>query len=105
MVPLVAGILAAAYLLIGLYLPILLSAVAIMTIASTCYIVLLRRPSPGLRWTLIGVSIWLVVAIGGAGVLDDEPVGGLLWILLALFLVPLVAIPVAYWFSFDKESE
>jgi len=94
-VPVVATALAAAYV-VSVALPALLPALTVAACVAGCALVLTVRRSRGLRLLLPALAIWLAAGIGGALLLRSETSGGLAWIAVALFLLPLPVIPWLY---------
>jgi hypothetical protein len=97
----------------GRFVPLLTAALAVGTLAApfwpplfpivlaagsgaACALVLLRRPSRRLRLAVAGVVVWLGAGLAGAWALGDRPVAGLLWLLVALFALPLPILPWLY---------
>ena len=61
-----------------------------------CAAALARRPSRGLKIALALVAVWLVGGLLGALALRGEPLGGLGFVLLVLFALPLPIVPWLY---------
>lgn len=69
---------------------------AAIATGASCATVLGHRPSSQLHALLTAVTTWLVVGLAGALWLGGQPVAGLLWVVLVLFLLPLPLIPLLY---------
>lgn len=61
-----------------------------------CAVALARRPSRGLQYALALVAVWLVGGLVGALALRGEPLGGLGFVLIVLFALPLPIVPWLY---------
>jgi len=103
----------------GPLVPLLTAALAVGTLAApfwpplfpivlaagsgaACALVLMRRPSRRLRFAVAGVIVWLGAGLAGAWILADRPVAGLLWVLVALFALPLPILPWLYARTFAE---
>jgi len=85
-------------------LPLSLLVVAAAASVAACALALGRRRSPGLGVSLVVISAWLAIGLGGAVLLGDRSPAGEIWLLVVLFLVPLPVIPWLYVRSFDSGS-
>jgi len=103
-VPLVATVLAACYLIAALALTALLPVVAVAAAVATCAVALARRRQPGLGRGMLAIGCWLGFGFAGAWLLRDAPLGGLGWILAALFVAPLPIIPWVYARTFPEDD-
>jgi hypothetical protein len=102
-VPVLAVTFAVAYLGAWLWWPLLAGMVAVAPVGA-CALVLVRRPSLRLNVVLVAIAAWLAVGIGGACLLRMRPVGGLAWVLLVLYALPLPLIPWLYARTFPSAS-
>jgi hypothetical protein len=78
------------------FFPALFPFVLVGGVSAVCALALARRRSPALKVAVAGAPAWLAAGLAGAWVLADRSVGGLAWILLALFLLPLPLFPWLY---------
>lgn len=80
---------------------------AVVTVASlaACALAFARRPSRPLLLALVGLAVWLAIALAGAWLLRERPLGGLAWVLAVLYLAPLPVIPWLYWKTFEEHRE
>ena len=102
--PLLAAGLALA-LLAAPFVPALFPAVVTVASVAACGLAFARRPSRPLLLALVGVAAWLAIALAGAWLLREHPLGGLAWVLAVLYLVPLPVIPWLYWKTFQEHRE
>lgn len=91
-----ATALASSYLAAALWRPGALWVVAVTTVAFSCATVLLSRFSRRILVLLLAMTAWLALGFSGAFLLADRPLGGLAWVLVVLFLLPLPLIPWGY---------
>jgi len=99
LVPVLAAGLALA-LLAAPFVPALFPAVVTVASVAACALAFARRPSRPLLLALVGLAAWLATAFAGAWLLRERPLGGLAWVLLVLYMVPLPVIPWLYWKTF-----
>ncbi len=64
--------------------------------AAACALALVRRPARGLGVAMAAVALWLVVGLAGAWLLRARALGGFVWVVTVLFLLPLPLIPWVY---------
>lgn len=95
-IPLLATLLATGYLLAAVALPGLVPVVGGAAAVAACALTLTRRSAPGLSAVLVGLGVWLGMAFLGAWWLREQPQGGLLWLLLMVFALPMPVIPWLY---------
>jgi hypothetical protein len=95
-----AALLAAAFAVTPL-MPVAVSAWSL----ACCALVLARRNSRPLRRALGAVAAWQVVSLAAALVFADRPVGGLSFVVVVLYLVPLPVIPWLYVATFEERGE
>jgi hypothetical protein len=98
-------ILATCYLAAAFWRPAVLVLFAAIATVVSCATVLGHRRSPQLHALLIGVAIWLAAGLTGALWLGGQPMDGLLWVVLVLFLLPLPLIPVLYQRTFHASGD
>ncbi len=101
-VPIVALLLALAYLASAAW-PALMPAVVVAAAIGGCALVLLRRPSRALRLALGGIALWMAAGLAGAFLLHARPLPGLAWVLLFVYFLPLPLIPWLYARTFPTE--
>ena len=101
----VAMALALAYPIAVVAGPGALAGVTVAAAVSACALALVRRPSPRLRTALAAIALWLAAGLGGALVLRGHALRGAAWVLLALYLLPLPAIPYLYAKTFDRPED
>jgi hypothetical protein len=101
-VPIVAAALAVAYLLAALLVPAALGPFTIAAVLAGCAVVVTRRPSRELVVSITAIGIWLLMTFAGAWLLRGEPRNGLLWVLLAIFVLPLPLVPWLYAATFSS---
>ena len=82
-----------------------LPAVAVAAVGLSCALVLQARASRALRRVLTALAAWLAAGLAGAMWLGGDPIRGLLWILLVLFLLPLPLIPWGYSATFRRRGK
>ena len=98
--PVAAATLALAYLLAAVLAPALLVVLVPLTVLAACAPASrtggLRR-----RLAIALIAVWLFVALAGAWWLRDATTASLAWILIVLFLAPLVLIPWLFAHTFE----
>jgi hypothetical protein len=98
-VPALAAALALA-LLVAPLVPALFPAVLAAWSIGACGLALVRRPSRRLAIAVAGLALWLSAGLAGAWFLRSRPLGGLLWVLVFLYLLPLPIVPWLYHLTF-----
>ncbi|OFV80612.1 MAG: hypothetical protein A2Y78_03135 [Acidobacteria bacterium RBG_13_68_16] len=92
-------------LLAAPFVPALFPAVVTVASVAACALAFARRPSRPLLLALVGLAAWLAIALAGAWLLRERPLGGLAWVLVVLYMVPLPVIPWLYWMTFRERRE
>lgn len=100
--PVVAAVLALAYLGLALGAPAFLLTLVVPAVPAACAL------APDLparrRWLVAGLGLWLAAGLVGAWWLRGEVTVGLLWVLGVLFLLPLPVVPWLYARTFRERS-
>lgn len=101
-IPVTAVALACTYLAAAVGTPLLLAVVVVA--ATLAGAALARAYAPPRRFTrtLIGLALWLALGFVGAWLLCDRPLGGLAWVLIVIYLVPLPLIPWLFAKTFES---
>lgn len=86
----------------GVLWPPLLGLAVVITCTAVSSLVLFRRSKPTLVRACVAIALWLAVGLSGAWWLQFAPAGGLVSIVLALFLLPLPLIPWLYARTFEE---
>ena len=98
--PVVAAVLALAYLGLALGAPAFLLALVALAVPAGCAL------APGLaarrRWLVLGIGLWLGAGLAGAWWLRGEVTAGLLWVVGVLFVLPLPVVPWLYARTFGE---
>jgi hypothetical protein len=98
--PALAAAIAAGYLVTTVAASRFLGVVVVVAAVTLAASVLLDRPTRALRCVIAGIAIWLAVALAGSWLLRASPGTGAGWVLLVLYLVPLIVIPWLYAATF-----
>ena len=102
--PTIAAALALA-LLAAPFWPAVFPVVVVGSSIAACALALARRPSRPLLLALAAIALWLALGLAGAWMLRGHPVGGVVWVLAVLYLLPLPVVPWLYWATFQERRE
>ena len=98
--PVAAATLALAYLLAAVLAPALLVVLVPLTVLAVCAPAS-RTGAFRRRLAIALIAVWLFVALAGSWWLRDATTASLAWILIVLFLAPLVLIPWLFARTFE----
>lgn len=104
-VPLCAGVLAIAYPAAAMAGVWAVAAVTVIAAVAVGALVLVRRPSPVLGGVLVAMALWLAAGLAGALLMPGHGLLGAMWVLLALYLLPLPVVPYLYARTFDDPEK
>jgi len=95
-VPVVAAALALGWLASALWVPDALGPLTVLAVAAAFGLHVAGRPA-GRMWPVVAlVAAWLALGFGGAFWLRAQPLAGLAWVVVVVFLVPLPVVPWLY---------